>query len=592
MRVSARSLKPEALLVRKPALSLHTFPPSRANMVQQYFRAAPMVAISSPLQTGLSNRRRRVRHKIQTPAYATFTAESQGVMLDLHEIVNISEDGVAIQCHSPLEINQSIGLCLDLAGCPEQIFTGGQVVWVNSSGRAGLRFSTFPSDSLSRLREWLFVNAMAGVANSEGNFSNGLVDHPPTPNFTDTLAAISALQRQIEGMGSDFPGALQRVAERTQALLRASGAAIALADADPEFMVCRASAGLDAPPVSARLHVGSGFSGECVRKGVLLRCNDTELDPRVDRESCRALGIRSILATPVRAGEKSVGLIEALSSQPFAFSEPDERALQKLEEIVLESLARAGHVENVPSLAEPHAESFQSPQGSVLFASANPDETSQEHSSETDPSSITLPRSYLILLTVAAAAISLALGLTSAPWIQTSAAPWLMKKIRYRQHAQLQTVLASSKEPVTTSAPVNSAIEAATFDQLRQMAEKGNAEAQNALGLRYAQGDGVKLNEREAVRWFSKAAEQGNVAAQSKLGAFYYSGRGIPQDTNKAYFWMVVASLGGDSASNAQVPIVRARLTRAQVVAIEQQASHWLQLHGPAAKPAAPPKSS
>jgi len=101
-------------------------------MVQQYFRAAPMVAISSPLQTALSNRRRRVRHKIQTPAYATFTAESQGVMLDLHEIVNISEDGVAIQCHSPLEIDQSISLCLDLAGCPGQIFTGGQVVWVNS----------------------------------------------------------------------------------------------------------------------------------------------------------------------------------------------------------------------------------------------------------------------------------------------------------------------------------------------------------------------------------------------------------------------------------------------------------------------------
>jgi len=514
-------------------------------------------------------------------------------MLDLHEIVNISEDGVAIQCHSPLEINQSIGLCLDLAGCSEKIFTGGQVVWVNSSGRAGLRFSTFPSDSLSRLREWLFVNAMAGVANSEGNFSNGLVDHPPTPNFTDTLAAISALQRQIQGMGSDFPGALQRVAERTQALLRASGAAIALADADSEFMVCRASAGLDAPPVSARLHVGSGFSGECVRKGVLLRCNDTELDPRVDRESCRALGIRSILATPVRAGEKSVGLIEALSSQPFAFSEPDERALQKLAEIVLESLARAGRVEKVPSVAQHQAESFQSPQGSVLFASANPNEKSQEQSSETDPSSITLPRSYLILLTVAAAAISLALGLTSAPWIQSTAAPWLVNKIRSRQHAQLQTVLASSKEPAPAPATKNAAFETATLDQLRQMAERGDAEAQNALGLRYAQGDGVKLNEREAFRWFSKAAQQGNVPAQSKLGAFYYSGRGTAQNTPEAYFWMVVASLSGDSASNAQLPIVRARLTRAQVVTIEQHASQWLQVNGPLAKPAAgSPKSS
>jgi hypothetical protein len=552
-----------------------------------------MVAISSPLETALSNRRRRVRHKIQTPAYASFTAESQSVMLDLHEIVNISEDGVAIQCHSPLQVNQSIGLCLDLAGC-EQIFTGSQVVWINSSGRAGLRFLTFPSDSLSRLREWLFVNAMAGVANSEGNFSNGLVDHPPTPNFTDTLAAISALQRQVEGMGTDFPGALQRIAERTQALLRASGAAIALADADPEFMICRASSGPDAPPVSARLQVGSGFSGECVRKGILLRCNDTELDPRVDRESCRSLGIRSILATPVRAGEKSIGLIEALSAQPFAFSESDERALQKLAEIVLEFLARAGRIENIASPLQPHVEPFQSPQGSVLFASANPDDKEQEHSPDSDSSDITLPRSYLILLTVAAALISMALGLTTAPWIQATAAPWLNNKIRSREHAQLQTVLASSNVPPSPATSLtNPAIETATFDQLRQMAEKGDAEAQNALGLRYAQGDGVKLNEREAVRWFSRAAEHGNVAAQSKLGAFYYSGRGTPQNTPEAYFWMVVASLGGDSASNAQLPIVRSRLTRAQIVIIEQHASQWLQIHGPAAKPVAgAPKAS
>ncbi len=75
------------------------------------------------------NRRRRVRHKIQTPAYISFTAESQGAMLDLHEIVDISEDGVAIQCHSPLEIEKTVNLCLDLADCAEHIYTTGQVIW-------------------------------------------------------------------------------------------------------------------------------------------------------------------------------------------------------------------------------------------------------------------------------------------------------------------------------------------------------------------------------------------------------------------------------------------------------------------------------
>src|SRR5579864_8452416 len=119
-----------------------------------------MAVMDSALQPSVSNRRRRVRHKIQTPAYATFTAASKGAMLDLHEIVNISEDGVAIQCHSPLEVKTKVELCLDLADCAEHIYTTGQVVWSNASGRAGLRFSQLSAQSLARLREWLFVNVM------------------------------------------------------------------------------------------------------------------------------------------------------------------------------------------------------------------------------------------------------------------------------------------------------------------------------------------------------------------------------------------------------------------------------------------------
>src|ERR1700722_7296159 len=56
-------------------------------------------------------------------------------------------------------------------------------------------------------------------------------------------------------------------------------------------MTCRASSGSNVPPVGATLKVGSGFSGECVRAGRILRCDDTEEDARVDRESCRALVI-------------------------------------------------------------------------------------------------------------------------------------------------------------------------------------------------------------------------------------------------------------------------------------------------------------
>ena len=127
----------------------------------------------------------------------------------------------------------------------------------------------------------------------------------------------------------------------------------------------------------------------------------------------------------------------------------------------------------------------------------------------------------------------------------------------------MQTVLASSRPP-TPENPATPAVETATLDQLRQMAENDEPAAENALGLRYATGDGVKLDESEAVRWFTRAAEQGNVPAQSKLGAIYYGGRGVPQDLNRAYFWMLLARASGDTTSKALAPSVTAQLTRAQ----------------------------
>jgi len=120
-----------------------------------------MPAMNSALRTAIPNRRRRVRHKIQTPAYASFTAESNGATLDLHEILDISEDGAAIQCHDPLEVDREVNLCLDLAESAGQIYTTGRVIWTDSTGRSGLRFSELPPVSLFRLREWLFLNAMA-----------------------------------------------------------------------------------------------------------------------------------------------------------------------------------------------------------------------------------------------------------------------------------------------------------------------------------------------------------------------------------------------------------------------------------------------
>lgn len=520
-----------------------------------------------------SNRRRRVRHKIQAPAYASFTGASKGKMPDLNEILDISEDGVAVQCASALQTQQNFQLCLDLAEASGQIYTSGRVVWTDGSGRCGFRFSELPPASLFHLREWLFLNAMAGVANAQARRENAdlAAVAPPRPSYTDTFEVLRAIEREVEAAGTDLGAALQLIAVRALALTRASGAAIALVAAEPEFMVCRASSGPDAPPPGARLQIGSGFSGACVRSGKLLRCDDTETDDRVDRERCRALGLRSILAIPVKAGEKTVGLLEVLSAHPFSFTDTDGATLQRLAEIVLGAVNRAGGQDSPAPPPPFKAPAFSPAPGSVLFASES--NKAAEKVAEETPSGIHLPRSYLIVLFLAAGTIFLVLGYYLAPGIQA----------RFRGHeaGPNQTVLASSHPPASPAASPNPA-ETASLPQLLQLAEHGDAAAENSLGLLYAQGDdkeGVSQDEKEAARWFTKAAENGNVAAQSKLGSLYWSGRGVPQDFNKAYFWTYLARAGGDEASKALAPFVAARLTGAQAQAIEQQAEVWYQQH-------------
>jgi putative methionine-R-sulfoxide reductase with GAF domain len=537
------------------------------------------------VQLDRTNRRRRVRHRVHAPAYASFSGASKGIVLDLHEILDISENGVAIQCPSQLEPNGTVTLCLDLSGDAGQIHTTAVVAWSDGSGRAGLSLRNLPDSSLRLLREWLFFNAMVAAANADSSIAVAakVSVENPRPNYTDTLTAVSAVQREAESLGTDLVAILRLVSSRAQTLLRASGAAIALATQDADTLICAASAGESAPPLGAKLRAGSGFSGECVRSGRILRCDDTETDARVDRESCHALGIRSMMAAPVRAGQRVNGIVEVFSTKAGNFNDHDSPVLQRLAETILAAVNRTADSENSTAArssgSAPEPVPFKPSPGSVLFASeAKEIRADESGSGETHPDGIRLPRSLLILLICAAAAIFLAMGWVFAPWIQ--------EQVRARAQHSEQTVFASSPapKPATAAQPSVSA-ETASFEQLQQLAAQGDPLAENALGLRYATGDGVKLDEKEAARWFTNAAEHGNVAAQSKLGQLYWDGRGVAASLNQAYFWTVLARAAGQEASKTLAPMMASRLSQAQRTAIEQQADEWYRQHESGTKP-------
>jgi hypothetical protein len=134
--------------------------------------------------------------------------------------------------------------------------------------------------------------------------------------------------------GSDPNVALQLIGQRAQMLTRSTGAAIALGH--KESMICLASVGANAPTLGTHLDVSTGFSGECVRTAKALRCDNSDSDSRVDAETCRQLGVRSILAAPIMFAGEVVGLLETFSSQRFAFHEGDLVVLENLAETILE----------------------------------------------------------------------------------------------------------------------------------------------------------------------------------------------------------------------------------------------------------------
>lgn len=69
-------------------------------------------------------------------------------------------------------------------------------------------------------------------------------------------------------------------------------------------------------------------------------------------------------------------------------------------------------------------------------------------------------------------------------------------------------------------------------------AAQGDAEAQLQLGLRYAEGDGVIQNDKEATKWFALAAKQGVAEAQYHYGLALLKGRGAVQDYHAAFIWI------------------------------------------------------
>jgi hypothetical protein len=107
-------------------------------------------------------------------------------------------------------------------------------------------------------------------------------------------------------------------------------------------------------------------------------------------------------------------------------------------------------------------------------------------------------------------------------------------------------------------------------------AEQGNDFAQCGLGHMYSKGRGVVQDYNEAARWYTKAAEQGRVVlAQSALGLMYAKGQGVPQDYVEAYKWLMLAAAHGSTKDANEMDVIRQKLSPEQLAEAEKRAREF-----------------
>jgi hypothetical protein len=88
---------------------------------------------------------------------------------------------------------------------------------------------------------------------------------------------------------------------------------------------------------------------------------------------------------------------------------------------------------------------------------------------------------------------------------------------------------------------------------LKAKAERGDAEAQLELGIRYHNGMGTPRSNREAARWARLAADQGLARAQVAMGDLCLRGEGVTQSDAEAASWYRKAAKGGDPIGQEQL---------------------------------------
>jgi diguanylate cyclase len=139
------------------------------------------------------------------------------------------------------------------------------------------------------------------------------------------LLEIIQAQGEIASGDLDQGRAMQVIVNRVPELIGADGALIDSPAGDR--LIFRAGSGVDPLVIGWEYPRESSLSGRALERRSVLISSDTELDRRVETDTCRKLGARSLLCAPLVHLDEELGSLTAFSAHPHAFDEGDREAV-------------------------------------------------------------------------------------------------------------------------------------------------------------------------------------------------------------------------------------------------------------------------
>jgi diguanylate cyclase (GGDEF)-like protein len=151
--------------------------------------------------------------------------------------------------------------------------------------------------------------------------------------------AIIKTQSEIAAADLDTDQVMHLVAKRAQEITGATSAVIELPEGDE--MVYAVTSGEATPYLGIRMDRRSTLSGLALDRDQVLYCEDTEIDPRVDRRASRRVNLRSMICVPLKHHGDAVGVLKVYSPNPRQFGPADVETLNLLSDAMSAHLAHA-----------------------------------------------------------------------------------------------------------------------------------------------------------------------------------------------------------------------------------------------------------